>query len=178
MAGARICRAHSCPLLSKLALCSIFSQMLEFFPLLEFESCVRERQTERHARGFSSWTQFVTLLFAQLEHAQLPREITGGLAARGQTGASGRESPKRSTLPLCQRAPAVGASGGRPRERRRRREPSRRAEPGPPSAGWLTEVCCSQIHPSDLSPAVSVLPGRSRPPEMIPITTRSAPVIE
>lgn len=80
--------------------CSIFAQMLQFFPRLEFEGCVREYQAERHARGFSSWTQFVAMLFAQLGHAQSLREITGGLAAcEGKLAHLGVSAPpKRSTL--------------------------------------------------------------------------------
>ena len=61
--------------------CSIFAQMLEFFPRGEFEAAVREKEAERHARGFRCWTQFVAMMFCQLGHAQSLREITGGLAA-------------------------------------------------------------------------------------------------
>lgn len=32
---------------------SIFSQLLQFFPRLEFESLVRKHAAERHARGFT-----------------------------------------------------------------------------------------------------------------------------
>lgn len=80
--------------------CSIFAQMLQFFPRLEFEACVQEHKAERHARGFSSWTQFVAMLFAQLGHAQSLREITGGLAAcEGKLAHLGVSAPpKRSTL--------------------------------------------------------------------------------
>ena len=80
--------------------CSMFAQMLQLFPRLEFEGCVREHQAERHARGFSSWAQFVAMLFAQLGHAQSLREITGGLAAcEGKLAHLGVSvPPKRSTL--------------------------------------------------------------------------------
>jgi hypothetical protein len=80
--------------------CSIFSQMLQQFPRLEFEAAVREHQAERHARGFRCWTQFVAMLFCQLGHAQTLREITGGLAAcEGKLRHLGVDSPpKRSTL--------------------------------------------------------------------------------
>jgi Domain of unknown function (DUF4372) len=61
--------------------CSIFAQLLQFTPRMEFASAVAEHQAERHARGFSSWTQFVAMLFCQLGHAQSLREITQGLAA-------------------------------------------------------------------------------------------------
>src|SRR5208283_1434811 len=49
--------------------CSIFSQILQLFPRLEFESAVRKHKAERHARGFTSWGQFVAMLFCQLGHA-------------------------------------------------------------------------------------------------------------
>ena len=60
--------------------CSIFSQLLQFFPRLEFEQAVRETRAERHALGFSCWGQFVAMLFCQLGQARSLREICGGLA--------------------------------------------------------------------------------------------------
>jgi hypothetical protein len=69
-------------------------------PRLEFESRVQEHKAERHARGFSSWTQFIAMLFCQLGHAQSLREITGGLAAcEGKLRHLGvNDPPRRSTL--------------------------------------------------------------------------------
>jgi hypothetical protein len=80
--------------------CSIFSQLLKLIPRLEFEAAVQKHQAERHARGFSSWTQMIAMLFCQLGHAQSLREITGGLAAcEGKLRHLGvEEPPKRSTL--------------------------------------------------------------------------------
>lgn len=80
--------------------CSIFAQMLQFFPHLEFEAAVRQHQAERQARVFSCWTQFIAMLFCQLGHAQSLREITGGLAAcEGKLRHLGVVSPpKHSTL--------------------------------------------------------------------------------
>jgi hypothetical protein len=79
---------------------SIFSQLLQLFPRVEFEQAVREHGAERHARGFSSWGQFVAMLFCQLGRAHTLREICGGLAScEGKLkhlGISG--SPKKSTL--------------------------------------------------------------------------------
>jgi len=43
--------------------CSIFSQKLQLFPRLEFQEMVRETKAERHARGFTCWTQFVACFF-------------------------------------------------------------------------------------------------------------------
>lgn len=46
--------------------CSIFSQILQLFSRLEFQQMVQKTQAERHARGFTCWTQFVAMLFCQL----------------------------------------------------------------------------------------------------------------
>ena len=55
--------------------CSIFSQLLQLFPRWEFQQLVLETKAERHARGFSSWGQFVAMLFCQLGRAHSLREI-------------------------------------------------------------------------------------------------------
>ena len=41
---------------------SIFSQILQLIPRLEFESAVRQHNAERHARGFTNWGQFIAML--------------------------------------------------------------------------------------------------------------------
>ena len=80
--------------------CSIFSQLLQFFPRLEFAALVVKHRAQRHARGFTCWGQFIAMLFCQLGQAHSLREICGGLAAcEGKLrhlGLSG--SPPRSTL--------------------------------------------------------------------------------
>jgi hypothetical protein len=45
--------------------CSIFSQVLKLFSRGEFEKAVKEHKAERHARGFTSWGQFMAMLFCQ-----------------------------------------------------------------------------------------------------------------
>ena len=80
--------------------CSIFSQILQLIPRLEFESAARKHGAERHARGFSSWGQFIAMLFCQLGQAKSLREICGGLAAsEGKLRHLGLPAaPARSTL--------------------------------------------------------------------------------
>lgn len=80
--------------------CSIFSQLLQLFPRLEFESAVRQHKAERHARGFACWTQLIAMLFCHLGRAQSLREICGGLSAcEGKLKHLGVEAaPRRSTL--------------------------------------------------------------------------------
>ena len=54
---------------------SLFSQLLDQIPRTEFARIVRKHDGERHARGFTCWTQFVGMLFCQLGHADSLREI-------------------------------------------------------------------------------------------------------
>src|SRR2546426_4602752 len=79
---------------------SIFSQLLQLFPRLEFEQAVKEHHAERSTKGFSSWGQFVAMLFCQLGRAHSLREICGGLAScEGKLKHLGvAEAPKKSTL--------------------------------------------------------------------------------
>lgn len=82
-----------------MAFCSFFQQMLELFPRREFEQVIAAHGAERHARGFSSWDQFVSMLFCQLGRAQSLREICDGLQSiEGKARHLGIEAPKRSTL--------------------------------------------------------------------------------
>ncbi len=79
---------------------SLFTQILSLFQRSDFARHVRELKAERHARGFSSWSQFVAMLFCQLAQARSLREITDGLkCCEGKLKHLGLESePKRSTL--------------------------------------------------------------------------------
>ena len=78
---------------------SIFSQLLQLFPRMEFHRLVKETQAERHARGFTCWGQFVAMLFCQLGRAHSLREITNGLrSCEGKLKHLGITAPNRSTL--------------------------------------------------------------------------------
>jgi hypothetical protein len=74
--------------------------MLQLISRTGFEQAVRKHRAERHARGFSSWGQFVAMLFCQLGGAKSLREICGGLAAsEGKLRHLGLPAaPPRSTL--------------------------------------------------------------------------------
>ena len=59
---------------------SLFSQLLQQVPRIEFAALVNKHQAERHAKGFTCWTQFTAMLFCQQAHADSLREICNGLA--------------------------------------------------------------------------------------------------
>jgi hypothetical protein len=79
---------------------SLFSQVLSFIDRQEFHRLVMDHDAEKHAKGFSSWSHFVAMLFCQLAQAKSIREICGGLACCvGKIKHLGlRDSPKKSTL--------------------------------------------------------------------------------
>ncbi len=79
---------------------SLFGQILRQIPREEFERLVVKRRAERYAKGFSSWTQLVAMLFSQLARADSLREICNGLACcLGKLSHVGVSAPPcRSTL--------------------------------------------------------------------------------
>lgn len=79
--------------------CSMFSQILKLIPRTDFQRLVKETHAEHAAKGLSSWSQFVAMLFCQLGRAHSLREIEGGLkSCAGKLAHLGIESPRRSSL--------------------------------------------------------------------------------
>jgi hypothetical protein len=80
--------------------CSVFHQILKLVPRTEFEQLVEWHGSDRRAKGLSSWSQFVSMIFCQLARAQSLREIEQGLAsAEGRLQQLGVErAAKRTTL--------------------------------------------------------------------------------
>jgi hypothetical protein len=79
---------------------SVFSQLLSLINRQDFARFVRETDAEKGAKGFSSWEQFVAMMFCQLAQAKSLREIHSGLrSCEGKLRHLGlKEAPGRSTL--------------------------------------------------------------------------------
>jgi transposase len=79
---------------------SMFGHLLQVIPKTEFFTAVKETSSERGAKGFSCWDQFVAMLFCQMGQAKSLREICGGLAScLGKLRHLGiSNAPHRSTL--------------------------------------------------------------------------------
>ena len=79
---------------------SLFSQIIHIMPRHSFARLVNECGAERHAKGFSSWDQYVSMLFCQLAQSKSLREISDGLAVTcGKLSHLGlRTAPAKSTL--------------------------------------------------------------------------------
>lgn len=78
---------------------SLFSQILSLIPRSLFKSLASQFGVEYRSKGFSSWDQFVSMLFCQFAQASSLREITMGLqSCEGKLSHLGMSAPKRSTL--------------------------------------------------------------------------------
>lgn len=77
----------------------MFSQLLKLIPRIEFERMVKQTNSEYAAKGLSSWSQFVAMMFCQLGRAHSLREIEGGLkSCEGKLAHLGIEAPAKSSL--------------------------------------------------------------------------------
>ena len=79
---------------------SIFSQLLSHFPRVQFQQLVNKHNAEYGAKGFTCWSQFVSMLFCQMAKADSLREISNGLkCCLGKLKHLGlAKAPPRSTL--------------------------------------------------------------------------------
>ncbi|MGI6790314.1 DUF4372 domain-containing protein [Aminivibrio sp.] len=80
---------------------SLFGQIVsELFTAVNFDNLVAKWGAERHAKGFRSKTQLISMLFCHLAGADSLREIVNGLSCcNGKLVHLGiKEYPRRSTL--------------------------------------------------------------------------------
>ena len=71
----------------------------QLIPRIDFERMVKQTKAEHRAKGLSSWSQFVAMLFCQLGRAHSLREIEGGLkSCEGKLANLGIEAPACSSL--------------------------------------------------------------------------------
>lgn len=63
---------------------TLFSQIVSKLDRVGFRKLVREFGTDKHAKGYDSWTHLVSMLFCQFAKSQSVRDISNGL--RSATG--------------------------------------------------------------------------------------------
>jgi hypothetical protein len=78
----------------------LFSQIISKLDRLKFSKLVKEKQTDKHQKGFNSWTHLVSMLFCQFAKSQSVRDISNGLrSATGNLNHLGIErAPSKSTI--------------------------------------------------------------------------------
>lgn len=63
---------------------TLFSQIISKLDRSKFNDLVKDHQTDKHQKGFNSWSHLVTMLFCQFAKSQSLRDISNGL--RSATG--------------------------------------------------------------------------------------------
>ncbi len=63
---------------------TLFSQIISKLDRKGFNKLVKTRGTDKHQKGYSSWTHLVSMLFCQFAKSQSLRDISNGL--RSATG--------------------------------------------------------------------------------------------
>lgn len=78
---------------------SIFSELLKIYPRYRFEKAVKWHNGDRYVKTFSTWQQFITMLYSQIRHKDSLRDITSGLGAQPSKWYHiGLKGVRRSTL--------------------------------------------------------------------------------
>ena len=60
---------------------TIFSELLKLSPRYQFEKAVQKYQGDRYVKTFSTWQQYITILYSQITQKDSLRDIVTGLTA-------------------------------------------------------------------------------------------------
>lgn len=79
---------------------TLFSQIISKLDRSKFKNLVKLRQSDKHQKGFDSWSHLVSMLFCQFANSQSLRDISNGLrSATGNLYHLGMlKAPSKSTL--------------------------------------------------------------------------------
>ncbi len=79
---------------------TLFSQIISKLDRIKFAKLVKERQTDKHQKGYTSWSQLVAMLFCQFAKSSSLRDISNGLrSATGNLNHMGVSmAPSKSTI--------------------------------------------------------------------------------
>ena len=79
---------------------TLFSQIIQSLNRISFNKLVSKHQTDKHSKGFNSWSHLISMLFCQFAKSQSVRDISNGLrSATGNLNHLGlSKSPSKSTV--------------------------------------------------------------------------------
>ena len=79
---------------------TLFSQIFQKLPKDEIKKTIREHGTDKHSKGFNTWTHFVSMVFCQFADCVSLRDISNGLkSATGNLNHLGiKDAPSKSTI--------------------------------------------------------------------------------
>lgn len=79
---------------------NLFSQIISKIDRNAFKKLVRAKETDKHSKGYNSWTHLISMLFCQFSKSQSVRDISNGLrSATGNLNHLGIDkAPSKSTV--------------------------------------------------------------------------------
>ena len=79
---------------------TLFSQIISKLNKASFNKLVKEKGTDKHQKGFNSWSHLISMLFSQFAKSQSVRDISNGLrSATGNLNHLGiKKAPSKSTI--------------------------------------------------------------------------------
>jgi len=79
---------------------TLFSQIVSKLSRQKFSKLVKEHETDKHSKGYNSWTHLVSMLFCQFAKSQSVRDISNGLhSATGNLNHLGiQKAPSKSSI--------------------------------------------------------------------------------
>ena len=79
---------------------TLFSQIIKRLDRRKFDKLVKERNSDKHQKGYTSWIHLVSMLFCQFAKSQSLRDISYGLkSATGNLNHLGiSKAPSKSTI--------------------------------------------------------------------------------
>jgi Transposase DDE domain/Domain of unknown function (DUF4372) len=79
---------------------TLFAQIISKLDRTKFSRLVKTQQTDKHQKGYNSWTHLVSMLFCQFAKSQSVRDISNGLrSATGNLNHLGiNRAPSKSTI--------------------------------------------------------------------------------
>jgi hypothetical protein len=78
---------------------TIFSELLRLCPRYQFDKAVEQRQGDRYVKTFTTWQQFITMLYSQVKQKDSLRDIESGLLTQSAKWYHiGLGNVRRSTL--------------------------------------------------------------------------------
>lgn len=79
---------------------TLFAQIISKLDRSVFNKIVKEKQSDKHNKGYNSWTHLVSMLFCQFAKSQSVRDISNGLrSATGNLNHLGvQKAPSKSSI--------------------------------------------------------------------------------
>lgn len=79
---------------------TLFAQIISKLDRSNFNKIVREKESDKHCKGYTSWTHLISMLFCQFAKSQSVRDISNGLrSATGNLNHLGiNKAPSKSTI--------------------------------------------------------------------------------